>query len=246
MITNIKINNKKEVYIFNVVDPFTRTPEIAGKAYIDMHYKDIVINSFENPESSKYIKIVGLRGSGKSVEYNQILGHFQRKDKWLVYPLSSAGNPIKTLISKLSKEPFIDNGLHSTTKNSEISSSGKIKIIEASGKVGVSYSSEENMNYYSDEATMAEMIGKVQKKKINILVGIDDISRTQEMVQFLSIWGSLLLEGYRNIYLVCTGLYQNIEEITEDKNLTFFKRSDSVEIKSLNQYDNCIYVSKAP
>ena len=144
-----------------------------------------------------YISIVGLRGSGKSVEYNQILGHFQRKDKWLVYPLSSAGNPIKTLISKLSKEPFIDNRLHSTTKNSEISSNGKIKIIEASGKVDVSYSSEENMNYYSDEATMAEMIGKVQKKKINILVGIDDISRTQEMVQFLSIWGSLLLEGYK-------------------------------------------------
>ena len=162
-----------------------------------MHYKDIVINSFENPESSKYIyKIVGLRGSEKSVEYSQILGHFQKNDKWLVYSLSSAGNPIKTLISKLSKEPFIDNRLHSTKKNSEISSSGKIKIIEASGKVGVSYSSEENMNYYSDEATMAEMIGKVQKKKINILVGIDDISRTQEMVQFLSIWGSLLLERF--------------------------------------------------
>ena len=231
--------------MFNVVDPFTRTPGIAGKAYIDMHYKDIVINSFENPESSKYIyKIVGLRGSGKSVEYSQILGHFQKKDKWLVYSLSSAGNPIKTLISKLSKEPFIDNRLHSTTKNSEISSSGKIKIIEASGKVGVSYSSEENMNYYSDEATMAEMIGKVQKKKINILVGIDDISRTPEMVQFLSIWGSLLLEGYRNIYLVCTGLYQNIEEFTEDKNLTFFKRSDSVEIKSLNQYDTAYMYQK--
>ena len=41
--------------LFNEVDPFTRTPGIAGKAYIDMHYKDIVINSFENPESSKYI-----------------------------------------------------------------------------------------------------------------------------------------------------------------------------------------------
>ena len=41
--------------MFNVADPLTRTPEIAGKAYIDMHYKDIVINIFENPESSKYI-----------------------------------------------------------------------------------------------------------------------------------------------------------------------------------------------
>ena len=41
--------------MFNVVNPFTRMSGIAGKAYIDMHYKDIVINSFENPESSKYI-----------------------------------------------------------------------------------------------------------------------------------------------------------------------------------------------
>ena len=66
--------------MFNVVDPITKTKGIAGKAYIDMHYKDIVVNSFENPESSKYIyKIVGLRGSGKSVEYSQILGHFKEK-----------------------------------------------------------------------------------------------------------------------------------------------------------------------
>ena len=34
----------------NVVDPFTRMPGIAGKAYIDMHYKDIVINTFDNTE----------------------------------------------------------------------------------------------------------------------------------------------------------------------------------------------------
>ena len=43
---------------------------------------------------------------------------------------------------------------------------------------------------------------------------------------------------------MCTGLYQNIEEFSEDKNLTFFKRSDSVEIKSLNQYDTAYMYHK--
>ena len=43
---------------------------------------------------------------------------------------------------------------------------------------------------------------------------------------------------------MCTGLYQNIKEFAEDKNLTFFKRSDSVEIKSLNQYDTAYMYQK--
>lgn len=43
---------------------------------------------------------------------------------------------------------------------------------------------------------------------------------------------------------MCTGLYQNIEEFSEDKNLTFLKRSDSVEIKSLNQHDTAYMYQK--
>ena len=91
-------------------DSFTRTPGVAGAAFIDMHYADEIIESYENPESSKYIyKIVGLRGSGKSVEYRKIINSMEKKDNWLVYTLSSAGDPVSTLISKLSREPFIDD-----------------------------------------------------------------------------------------------------------------------------------------
>ena len=43
---------------------------------------------------------------------------------------------------------------------------------------------------------------------------------------------------------MCTGLSQNIKEFAEDKNLTFFKRSDSVVIKSLNQYDTAYMYQK--
>ena len=55
-------------------NPFTRTPGVAGAAFIDMHYADEIIENFENDYSSKYVyKIVGLRGSGKSVEYRKII-----------------------------------------------------------------------------------------------------------------------------------------------------------------------------
>ena len=42
------------------IDPFTRTPGIAGAAFIDMHYADTIIENFSSELSSKYIyKIVG-------------------------------------------------------------------------------------------------------------------------------------------------------------------------------------------
>ena len=37
------------------VDPFTRTPGIAGKAYIDNGIADEIIANFSSEESSKYV-----------------------------------------------------------------------------------------------------------------------------------------------------------------------------------------------
>lgn len=80
------------------------------------------------------------------------------------------------------------------------------------------------------------MIAAANKKKYKVLVAIDDISKTPEMVKLLSMIGSMILEGMQ-IYLLVTGLSENIEEFSSEKNLTFFKRADSIEIKALNKYD---------
>ncbi|WP_027209529.1 hypothetical protein [Butyrivibrio hungatei] len=181
------------------VDPFTRTPGIAGAAYIDTCIADEIINSFTSEESSKYVyKITGIRGSGKSVEYGNVIRALKADKKWLVYPLSAAGDAVKTLISKLSMESFIDS--------------------------------------YSDEAMLTKMVAEANKKKYNVLVGVDDISKTPEMIRLLSMIGSMILEGM-HIYLLVTGLAENIEEFSSEKNLTFFKRADELEIKGLNKYD---------
>ena len=97
------------------INPFTRTPGVAGDAMIDTHYADEIISNFNSDLSSKYVyKIVGLRGSGKSVEYRRIINRLSGSKGWLVYTQSAAGDPISTLIAKLSREPFIDDRLYST------------------------------------------------------------------------------------------------------------------------------------
>ena len=221
----------------NIIDPFTRTPGIAGEAYIDNKIADEIISNFTSDISSKYVyKITGIRGSGKSVEYSKIIRTLKENKKWLVYPLSAAGDVIKTLISKLSMESFIDSKSKVTEINSTVSAGGNLGITSGKGEFNIGKKIAENEHYYSDEAVLTKMIAEANKKKYKVLIGIDDISKTPEVVKLLSIIGSMILEGME-VYLIVTGLTENIEEFSSEKNLTFFKRADSTEIKALNKYD---------
>ncbi len=219
------------------IDPFTKTPGVAGAAYIDMHYTDEINMNFQSELSSKYVyKIVGLRGSGKSVEYRNVINTFSGKPGWLVYTLSAAGDPVATLIAKLSKESFIDAERHTTATTFGGSAAANALIINGSANVSVTKTAEANPKYDSPEATLDEMVQRANDNGYRILVGIDDISKTPEMVKFLSIWGAMLLEDQKKIYLVCTGLAKNIEDFATEPSLTFFKRSDLVEIGPLDKF----------
>lgn len=224
---------KKEIKI----DPFTRTPGVAGTAMIETHYAEEVITNFASEESSKYVyKIVGLRGSGKSVEYSKILNCFSAKKDWLVYPLSAAGNPIETLIADLNSEKKIGIQQVKKTVNTGAEIEGKAKLLNL--KANVNFSREfDKKGYFSDESTLTQLVQCASDKKYKILIGVDDISKTPAMVRFLSILGSMLLDEKKNVYFVCTGLSKNIEDFSSEANLTFFKRSDSIEIKGLDKFD---------
>ena len=227
------------------IDPFTRTPGVAGAAFINMNYADEIIDNFSSDLSSKYVyKIVGLRGSGKSVEYRKIINRFSGEAGWLVYTLSAAGDPVTTLIAKLSKESFIDEKTHSTSVSATGSVQGGGILLKGSADIGLMKTSEINTMYYSPEAELAEMIQTANDHGYKVLVGVDDIAKTPDMVKFLSIWGAMLLDDRKHIYFVCTGLSKNIEDFTDEPNLTFFKRSDPVEIGSLNKYEIAMMYQK--
>lgn len=220
------------------INPFTRTPGVAGAAFIDMHYADEIIRNFESDISSKYVyKIVGLRGSGKSVEYRKIVNYMTDKKDWLVYTLSSAGDPVSTLIAMLSKEKFIDDRLHSTSVSAGGSTMAGGMMLKGGTDFEITRTIENNPYHYSAEAELSEMIQRANDKGYKVLVGIDDIAKTPDMVKFLSIWGAMLLDDKKHIYFVCTGLAKNIEDFADEPNLTFFKRSDPVETGPLNRYE---------
>ena len=119
-------------------DPFTRTPGIAGKAYIDNGIADEIIENFRSEESATYVyKITGLRGSGKSVEYSQVIRTLKEDKKWLVYPLSASGEAVSTLISKLSMEKFIDSKETTTSVSSTTSVIGNAVVVSGNESINI-------------------------------------------------------------------------------------------------------------
>ncbi len=219
----------------NGISPFTMTPGIAGSALINTHFSDEIIMNFESDESSKYVyKIVGLRGSGKSVEYSLVMNHFRRRDKWLVYALSAGGNPVQTLISQLSKERFVNSKITTESFSATAKAGGKLAAISADAGINAAVNITENANYYSDETELKEMLNKANSKGYKVLIGIDDIAKTDEMVRFLSILGTILIEPNHNVRFICTGLSKNIEDFVSVPHLSFFVRNESIKMKPLD------------
>ncbi len=81
---------------------------------------------------------------------------------------------------------------------------------------------KKNHQFFDIGIEVEEMIQLFKKKGQKILIGIDEVSKTKEMIQFTSEYGRWLRANYP-VYFICTGLYENIQELSNVKNLTFFR-----------------------
>ncbi len=219
------------------IDPFTRTPGKAGEPYIDNGIADEIIANFKSDESAKYVyKITGIRGSGKTVEYGKVIQTFKEDKNWLVYPLSAKGKGATTLLTKLGMEKFAEKKKTETEISANAIAEGSILNLGGKGELGITRKISDDEPYRDTEAALTALIEKANKKGFKVLIGIDDISMTPEMVELLSMIGSMIAEGME-VYLVVSGLSKNIEEFSSDKSLSFFRRGDTMKVGALNKYD---------
>lgn len=212
-------------------NPFTTTFSKAPEyTYIATEkIKEILENfSYESPTESVY-KITGVRGSGKTVILAKIeeeLRSENNKEKgWLVFDLNPNRDMLGQTAAMLHKEGFGK----SDTKNKSISLSAS--ILGTGG--GIGYSAEKEDIFFDIGVEIEEMIQQAEEKGKKILVGIDEVSKTTEMIKFASEYGRWLRANYP-VYLVCTGLYENIQEVSNVKNLTFFRRATTIKTEPLN------------
>ena len=210
-------------------NPFTHTPGMVGDSNIVTKKEEIIYNNFlyDVPSESVY-KITGIRGSGKTVIFGNVIRHYKteamKKEGWLSYDLSSARNLIRTLLSYMSLEdevkPLVMKDKSSLTVSVPFVSAGM----------------EMKDNDIDEEVRLEQLLSVLIRSGKKILIGIDDIAKTKPVTEFCSVYAKLIRNTVSDLdnrpwplYLICSGVYHNFHELGESKNLTFFKRSAEVK-----------------
>ena len=212
-------------------NPFTTTfSKIPDNTYISTEQLDEIIGNFtyDNPSESVY-KITGVRGSGKTVLLAKIedemrTEEFERKG-WLVCSLSPARDMLQQFVAFLRKTDIVKEKKDSRSVSISASVNG------LGGGIGVS--SSDSDKFFDVGIEIGEILSRALKLGKKIFIGVDDVSKTKDMIIFAAEFGKWLIERYP-IYMVCTGLYENIEQLSNVSNLTFFRRATTIMTRPLS------------
>ena len=223
---------------------FSKSPE---NTYIPTEQADEIIENFnyDRPSESVY-KITGVRGSGKTVILSKIEEEYRseanRQNGWLVYALNPARDMLKQLASMLYEEKLTETEY----KSKSISVSASV----LGNGAGFGVSTEGRDDLFDIGFEIEKMLKGAQGQGRKVLIAVDEVSRTKYMVEFSLEFGKWLSLGYP-VYMVCTGLYSNIDQLCNVSNLTFFRRATTIQTGPLNvvrmseMYKNMLQIDPA-
>lgn len=179
-----------------------------------------IISTFlsETPNQQVYM-ITGVRGSGKTVFMSSLANQMRNRDDWVVVELNSSGELLKELVAKL------------------YNTKGLSRVFEAEGinlsfwGIGVNIKKAEPI---TDLETAAErMMEKLQKNGKKLLITIDEVTNTKEMKYFAGSY-QIFIRHNLPVFLLMTGLYENINKLQNEDNLTFLYRAPKIYLEALS------------
>lgn len=180
---------------------------------------DIIKKTFldETPETKVYI-ISGPRGSGKTALLTKLKQDLE-KDGFLAVDL----NPFMDLQEQLAAKLYEQGKLFKLFLEPEFSFSFQ----------GVTFSLRGKTQINNITTLLDRMLAYLKKKNKRVLITIDDVSSTDAMRSFVFGYQQMIREGYP-VFLLMSGLYENVSELEKNKSLTFFLRAPKLILKPLN------------
>lgn len=163
--------------------------------------------------------ITGVRGSGKTVALTKIYESFKKKDDWIVVDLNANTDLTQELVAQLYEIPSLQKLFIKAQLNLSAFGVGvEIKGVPPISHIGVA---------------LERMLDKLSEKNKRLLVCIDEAVNSENMRIFASQF-QILLRHKKPVYLVMTGLYQNIDDLQNVETLTFLHRAQKIKLNSLN------------
>ena len=164
--------------------------------------------------------ITGIRGSGKTVLMGDIRNKISSYKEWITVDLNPESDILKSLASSLYLIPSV--------KSIFVKAKLDFSIL------GIGFSVENAHLVASNEEDAVKMMLEVLKKeKKKVLITIDEVTYNKDISKFSHAMSSYANAGY-DIYVLMTGLKENIKLIKNNKSLTFLYRAKVKELDKLN------------
>ena len=181
---------------------------------------DLVIRTFtqESPANQIFM-ITGVRGAGKTVFMTNIANQFRKENHWVTVELNPAVDLLRDLASKLYNDKSI----------TELFKRAKINLSFLGIGVGI-----ENTEPITDmETAVTRLLESLKRQHKRLLITIDEVSNTQEMKIFASAF-QILVKKDLPVFLLMTGLQENIDALQNNDILTFLHRAPKIHLSALD------------
>ena len=163
--------------------------------------------------------ISGVRGSGKTVMLSELSDRFSERKEWIV--INASAEP--DLLNKIAAKLYSKRDLKNLFSNAKLDFSA----------LGLGISIEGGHQIFDLEAALEEMLSEIKKKKKRVLILIDEIVNNKHIRIFSSTF-QLLIREKLPVFLVMTGLYDNIYNLQNEKTLTFLYRAPKIILEPLS------------
>lgn len=200
---------------------FTLTFGREPSSYVERHThaKQICDDfSLDYPFSNIYV-ISGVRGSGKTVLLTKISADIAKKDEWIVID----ANPNREILAQVAA------GLYENASVKHLFLSPSFSISFS----GFGFSIQGKEPVSNIKTVVEKMLEVVKKRGKKVLITIDEACNNAAMRSFSHDFQSLLRGGYP-LFSLMTGLYENVDSLQRNKNLTFLYRAPKIELKPLD------------
>ena len=181
-----------------------------------------IIEDFESDNPTQTYMLTGIRGSGKTVMLSGLSKHFEKLEDWIVIDLTPDINLIQSFIAELGE-------------SADIKKLVKIDGISIS-LPGLSINVKGTEPITDERVAALKLLEAAKKKNKKVLVTIDEVVTNESIKVFAGLF-QVFIRKELPVYLVMTGLYDNINSLQNEKTLTFLYRAPKIELCPLSLSD---------
>ena len=180
-----------------------------------------IITNFNNDVAMYAYIITGIRGCGKTVLLREACKKLSMDNNWIIVDINSQSSILESLTSKLYDASKVRKMLNGWSLS-----------------INLPYFTlkKEHQEITDSETILEHIIDGINKEKKKILISIDEVTNTSEFRKFVNFYQSMIGKGYK-LYLLMTGLNENINSIINDKAMTFLSRLPKIELEPLDLVD---------